>query len=418
MSLDSNVEALLVPALHDTLGDMVWGSKYGQVLGLFNKKDEAGSAVAVSVDVNFGGGGGANYDNAKTNSSLVKRVQFLVPFYKNYGISTVPLDQNELTKGPESAAVLLVDESQKAIDMTKNGQDVMLCSDGYGTRGIASSTVTATTIVLTTQSSARRFWPGMVITQKDTPSGTLQAGTATITKVDVAAKKLTFTTAGGFTPTAGYAIGQQGDQATGSAFTTYPGLKAWIPPYDQRPVSGTFLGVARDQYEQRLAGSYLDGRKMSVLEGILQLEAQIATVPGAMVDTALLSTTTKAKVMSDCQTQKRYVETVEVAGRSLKGARGEDITVFYKVVQIQGNSGMIMLLDSANWDDDQVFVGDSSDLYIAAPGMMPVKPVNSNGSPIVEDPNQDACLVRFRGQAAVYPNNPGFHGMLTVRPSV
>src|SRR5678815_2961081 len=227
--MDTSTEALLVDAMHDTLGDMVWGSKYGQVYGLIKKIEENGNGVAVSVDVNFGGGGGANYANAKTNSSLVKRVQFLVPFFKGYGISTVPLDDNNLTKGPQSAAVLLVDESQKAIDMAKNGMDVYLCSDGYGTRGIASTTVTATTIVFTTQSAARRFWPGMVITQKDTPAGTLQAGTGTVTKVDVANKKITFTAAGGFTPTAGYAVGQQGDQASGSDFTeavSYTHLRA------------------------------------------------------------------------------------------------------------------------------------------------------------------------------------------------
>jgi hypothetical protein len=408
--MDANVTALLVDALHDTMGDMVWGSNYGQVLGLFGKEDENGKAVAVSIDVNFGGGQGGNYSQAKTNSSLVKRVQFLVPFYKGYGISTVPLDDNNLTKGPASAAVLLVDESQKAINAAKNGLDVLLSSDGYGTRGlivVATNTAGSTwTCTFATGSETRRFWPGMVLTQKDTPSGTLQAGTGTVTAVQTQLKKITLTAAGGFTPANGYALGQQGDQATGSTFTTYPGLKVWFPPAASRPAAALY-GVTRTENEQKLAGSYLDGTNMSVLEGILQLEAQIANVPGAKPNTLLMSTTTKAKVMSDCQTQKRYVETREV--------QGSDINVFFKVISIQGVSGMLDIVESSNWDDNLVAILDRDDLKIAAPGKMPIRPINSNGSPIVEDPEQDACIIRFRSQAAVFPRNPGFHGMLTVR---
>jgi hypothetical protein len=410
---DNNVLDLLIPALSEGLPDMTWGSRYGALFGLMEKADEAGTSVAVVVDLSFGGGQSADYATALANTSLVNRAQFLVTPFKGYGLSRVPLSQNEFTKGPESAAVLLMDESEKAINSAKNGMDVALASDGFGTLAkIVTPTNTSGstwTITFNLQSEILRLRPNMVITQKDTPTGTLQAGTGKITNVNVGTKTATLTASGGFTPTATYVIGQQGTQATGTAFTTYPGIQAWIPAAASRPVASTsFYGVDRSVDEQKLAGNYFDGTAGTILEGVLTLEAMIANVPGAAPNMLVMTPQNKAKILSDCQTQRRYVENGEV--------KGPDIDVYFKVVRIQGVTGMLNIVESSNWDDDKVAVLDSSTWYIASPGNQPIKPINSNGSPIVEDPGDDSCVVRFRSAGFVYCKAPGHNGMLTVRP--
>lgn len=411
MAFDTSVLDLLIPSLHEGLADMTWGSRYGALFGLMQKSDESGSSHAVVIDLSFGGGQSAAYADALANTSLVNRAQFLVTPFKGYGLSRVPLDQNEFTKGPESAAVLLMDESEKAINSAKNAMDVALASDGYGTLAtIKSHTGSGAnwTITFNLQSEILRFRPNMVITQKDTPTGTLQVGTGTVTNVNVRTKTITITAASSFSPTTGYVVGQQGTQATGTSFTTYPGIPAWIPPEADRPVASTaFYGVDRSVDEQKLAGTSYDGTSETILEGILALEAQIANVPGAAPDTVVMTPQNKAKVLSDCQTQRRYVETREVKGPS--------IDVYFKVVSIQGVTGMLNIVESSNWDDDKVAVLDSSTWFISSPGNVPIRPINSNGSPIVEDPASDTCITRFRSQAFVYCTAPGHNGMLTVR---
>jgi hypothetical protein len=409
---DTAVNDLLIPSLHEGLADMTWGSRYGAIFGLMQKSDESGSSHAVVIDLSFGGGQSADYATALANTSLVNRAQFLVTPFKGYGLSRVPLDQNQFTKGPESAAVLLMDESEKAINSAKNGMDVALASDGYGTLGVivtpTNTSGSTWTVTFALQSEVLRFRPNMVVTQKDTAAGTLQVGTGLITNVNVGTKTITLTARSSFTPTATYFMGQSGTQATGTAFTTYPGIPVWIPPAASRPVSATTLyGVDRSVDEQKLAGSYLDGTAGTILEGVLTLEAQIANVPGAMPDTLLMSTNNKAKILSDCQTQKRYVETREI--------QGPGITVYFKTVSIQGVTGLLDIVESSNWPDNLVAVLDRSTWFISSPGNTPIRPINSNGSPIVEDPASDTCITRFRSQAFIYCTAPGHNGMLTVR---
>jgi hypothetical protein len=409
---DTAVNDLLIPSLHEGLADMTWGSRYGAIFGLMQKSDESGSSHAVVIDLSFGGGQSADYATALANTSLVNRAQFLVTPFKGYGLSRVPLDQNQFTKGPESAAVLLMDESEKAINSAKNSMDVALASDGYGTLGVITvvdaSSAPVYIITFGKQSEILKLRPNMVVTQKDTPAGTLSVGTGLITNVNVGTKKATLTARSSFVPVVGYSVGQSGTQATGTAFTTYPGIPVWIPPAANRPVSATTLyGVDRSVDEQKLAGSYFDGTAGTILDGILTLEAQIANVPGAMPDTLIMSTNNKAKVLMDCQTQKRYVETREI--------QGPGITVFFKTVSVQGVTGLLDIVESSNWPDDLVAVLDRSTWFISSPGNVPIRPINSNGSPIVEDPASDTCITRFRSQAFIYCTAPGHNGMLTVR---
>lgn len=414
MALDPSAEALFVDKLAETLPDMTWGTRFGVLFGMVSKQEENGKAVAQSIDVSLGAGSSATYEDAYDAAGLINRVQFLIPFFLEYGIASIPGADNNLSKGPASAANLLLDESSKAINMAKNAADVDMFGDGYGTiaiaRTIANPGGSTYTVTFNMNSEVIRFRKNQRITQKDTPAGTLSAGYGVVTAVNVGLKKITLTAVSGFVPVTGYAIGNKGSQATGTTFTTTPGLAAWIPPAASRPVSATtFLGVDRSQDEQKLAGSYYDGTRDTILDAVLKCEASVANVPGASPDTVVLSTVNKARILADCQTQKRYVETRDVQGR--------DIDVYFRVVSIQGTTGMLNLVESANCPDDQVWIIDSSDMALGCPNKTPIKGVNNNGSPVIDDPAADRTLVRFRFQAAFWPRTPGYHGCVTVRAS-
>jgi hypothetical protein len=394
---------------------MTFGGNFASITGLFQKEDKSGSFVAVPVDVSLGGGGGGDLPTAYADSTLTNRAQWQVPAYRQYGTVKVPLFDDAFTKGPESAAELLMDESKKAMNIARLGLDQALSSDGYGTLGVVlSATIISAgpdwTVVFALQSEILKFRPKMTITQKTTANAsTLNSGTGLVKSVNVSAKTMVVTVAGGFTPTAGRFMGQAGTQAASTSFSTWPGIPALIPPPSARPLAPgyTINGVDVSVDEQKLAGSYLDGTNMDALEVIGQLDAMIANVPGAMPDTVLVSFSTKQKIMSDLQTQRRYSEAREI--------KGPGIDVYFKVVTINGVAGDLNIVGSSNWPDNLIAVLSSKDWVLASPGNKPFVPATASGNPVVEIPGEDFCVVKYRAQAFVYCRAPGGSGIASCR---
>ncbi|HUG50895.1 MAG TPA: hypothetical protein VLZ78_07855 [Terrimesophilobacter sp.] len=409
---------LLVPSLHDSLTDMTWGeSNYGALVGLFRKGTEDGSVHALTQDVNFGGGASATYTDAYNNSTLTVRVQWQFQPFKTYSITTIPLDQDAFTKGPHSAARLLFDESQKCMNQARNQLDVALAGDGYGTLGTivtpTNTTGSTWTITFATLAEVLKFEPGKIYTSKATAAGaSLEAGTFAVTNVQPGIKTITGTSTG-MTPTAGHVMGLKGTQKASTAFSVWPGIPAIIPPAANRPVSATtFMNVDRSVSEQKLAGSYLDWTGGGdILQGVLQLESQIANVPGAKPDTLVSSFTNKAKIMASAQTQNRFMTAERVKVPDL----AEGIDIYYSVIRIHGTAGGALdIVCSSNWSDTLLAVLDRSTWHIDSPSGNPILGVGSQGNPIVETPLDDACLCRYRVAAFVYTDAAGNNGMLTV----
>jgi hypothetical protein len=413
---DNDVLDLLVPSLHDSLPDMTWGeSNYGALVGLFKKGTEDGSVHAISQDVNFGGGASATYADAYANATLTTRVQWQIQPFKTYSITSIPLDQDAFTKGPHSAARLLFDESAKCMNQARNQLDVALAGDGYGTLGTivtpTNTTGSTWTITFATQAEILKFEPNKIYTSKATAAAaSLDAGTFLVTNVSVGSKTITGTSTG-MTPTAGHVMGLKGTQQASTAFSVWPGIPAWIPPAASRPVSATtFQNVDRSVNEQKLAGSYLDWTG-DILEGVLQLESQIANVPGAKPDTLVASFVTKAKVMASAQTQNRFMTAERVKVPDM----ADGIDIYYSVIRIHGTAGgHLDIVCSSNWSDTLLAVLDRSTWHIDSPGGNPIMGVGSQGNPIVEVPTSDACLCRYRVAAFVYTDTAGYNGMLSI----
>jgi hypothetical protein len=410
---NANVDATLRNDLETAYEDMCYGGQYGALLGLFEKVDKDGDAVKVPLSASLGGGGGADAATAYANATLASRYAFIVTPFKCYGFTKVPLDQAAFTKGDNSVVDLLLDESKKAMDLAKMQFDQACASDGYGTVATITAHSGSTpnfTLTLSSTSDINHINSNSVYLTKDTPAGTLDSGSFTIANIIPGSKQIKVTAAGGWTPTDTHTIGQQGTYATGANYTTWPGIPAWIPPAANRPVStsDSHFQVNRSADERKLAGSYLDGTSMGILEGVNQLAHQVADVPGSKVDLVVMSFQNKGKCVAKLQTEKRY------QGGEVKGS---GIDVFYPSIVIEGPHGRMDIVASSNWRSDLVAVLSSEGWKLGSPGNKPLVPASASGSPVIEIPGADACVVQFRFHGFLYTDAPGHNGMLTVKGS-
>jgi hypothetical protein len=194
--------------------------------------------------------------------------------------------------------------------------------------------------------------------------------------------------------------------AASTAPVVWPGIPGWIPPAASRPVTGTFFGVTRATSEQKLAGAYLDGSNLGILEGINQLAYGIADIPGANPNLCVMAFSTLGKIEAQLQTERRYVEST---------VKGPGIDVFFRTIRINGPTGPMDLVGSSNWDPGLVAVLTKESWVLASPGNKPFVPATANGNPVVEVPGDDTAVAKYRSQGIVYCDAPGHNGMLTVR---
>ncbi len=409
---NANVDTLLANDLAMGYEDMAFGGQYAALIGLFKKEDITGDAKKVTLKRDLGGGQSATATTAFTNATLAGRDAFVVTPYKSYGFSVIPLDQDAFTSGNDNAvADLLLDESATAMDSCKMQLDQALAGDGSGTVGtITAHSGSTPTFVLTLGSvaEANRITVGATYVSKATAfAGSLDTGTFVVTNVSTATKKITVTESGTWTPTDTHVFGLQGTMAASTSPVVWPGIPGWIPPAASRPVSsGLFFSVDRSVNETKLAGLYLDGTAMGVLEGINQLAYAIADVPGAKPDTIVMAFKTMGKINAQLQTQGRYEQ------GTIKGA---GIDVFYDSVRIDGPHGKMDIVGSSNWPETLVAVLDKSTWYCGSPKNKPFVPASANGNPIVEVPNDDTAVAKYRSQAVIWCDAPGHNGMLTIK---
>ncbi len=404
---NANVDTLLRNDLERAYENMAFGGNYASVIGLFRKEDVSGDAKKVPLKRDLGAGQSATASTAYTNATLAGREAFVVTPYKSYGFSVIPLDQAAFTKGDDNAVVdLLLDESQTAMDSCKMQFDQALSGDGSGTVGQIDDDTTGEFTVMN-KAQANRITVGATYVSKATPfAGSLDAGSFTVTAVDSQNLLVTYTANGGWTGVDGHYFGLQGTMAASTTPVVWPGIPGWIPPAANRPTSGAFFGVTRSTNEAKLAGNYLDGTNLGILEGINQLAYGIADVPGANPDLCVMAFSTLGKIEAQLQTERRYVEST---------IKGPGIDVFFRTIRINGPSGPMDLVGSSNWDPTLVAVLTKNSWVLAAPGNKPFVPATANGSPVVEVPGDDTAVAKYRSQGIVYCDAPGHNGMLTVR---
>lgn len=409
---DTNTDNTLRNDLEMAYEDMAFGDQLAAIIGLFNKKDESGDGIKVPFKGSIGGGQGGTAATAYANATNARKYAYNpVPPFKCYGESIIDLSQDIFTRGKENAVVpYLMDESKTAMDSAKIQLDQALGSDGSGTIGtIKTATNTAGSswdLVLTLGSDINHFFPDQVLVSKATAfAAALDAGSAKVTGVTASLNTVTVTVTG-MAPTANHVLGIQGTMAASTAIVTFAGIPAYIPPFRSgvRTLT-TLFGVNQATDERRCAGSALDGTGMGILEGINKLAHMVAQIPGAAPDMLPCSFNTVAKIKAQLQTQFEYDD-----------VKGKEIDVFYKLARINGPTGPMYLVPSANWPDDLVGVLTSDSWTLGSPDNKPFRPATSNGNPIVEIPGLDQAVAQYRCAAFAYTTAPGHNGMLTVTP--
>ena len=405
---NTNVDTLLRNDLERAYENMAFGGNYASLIGLFKKEDVSGDAKKVPLKRDLGAGQSATASTAYANSTLAGREAFVVTPYKSYGFSIIPLDQAAFTKGDDNAVVdLLLDESQTAMDSCKMQMDQALAGDGSGTVGTIVSNTGTYVLTLNNKTEVNRVTVGATYVSKATPfAASLDSGSFTVTAANAAAKTITVTANSGWTPTNTHVFGLQGTMAASTSPVVWPGIPGWIPPAASRPATGSFFGVTRTTNETKLAGLYLDGTKLGILEGINQLAYSIADIPGATPDLVVCSFSTLGKIQAQLQTERRYVEAM---------VKGPGIDVFYKTIRINGPMGDMDIVGSSNWNPTLCAVLSKNTWCLAAPGNKPFVPATANGSPVVEIPGDDTAVAKYRSQGIVYCDAPGHNGMLTIR---
>jgi hypothetical protein len=412
---NTNVDALLRNDLERAYENMCFGSNFSAIFGLFRKEDRDGDAVKVPLVTDFGAGQSATAATAYANATLAGRYAFVVTPFVTYGSSIVPLNQAAFTKGDDNSVVdLLLDESQKCMDSVNMQFDTALSASGYGELGTISSNSgsgPSYTLVLDQTSSANHVTVGATYQTKATPTtGTLDTGSFTVTNVATATKTLVVTSNSSWAPTNGHVFGLQGTIAASSSPIQWPGIPGWIPPASARPISlsDSFFSVNRSANETKLAGLYLDGTAMGILEGINQLAYAVADVPGANPDLVVMSYQNLGKVNAQLQTERRYVEDT---------VKGPGIDVFFRTVSVNGPRGKMDIVASSNFASNLVAILDKASWVLGAPGNRPIVPATPDGNPVQNVPGTDTAVILYRGQAFVYCDAPGHNGMLTVKAS-
>lgn len=410
----SNADALMRPDLERAYEDMAYGGQFAAILALVEKADKSGDSVNVPIKLGVGAGAGATantaYVNAQTQSTV--RKAFNVTPFKTYQMEIVDLSSAAYANADDNAAAdLLLDEVKSAMDGCKMQWDQMLASDGSGTiftsTAVVNTSGTTWTVTSGTSSDLNNIGVGDILVSKSTPfNGTLDntGATFTVTNVNAGTKTITGTTSG--TLTAGHVFGRQGTMQGTTGFVAPPGFLAWIPPAASRPVASTlFYNLDRSTDERRLAGCYYDGTADGYLEGINILGAQVAQVPGAKVDIALMSFAAAAKIRANLQTQARYVN-----------VKGPGVEVYKRCQVIDGPTGELHIVESAHWPDNYILLLDSSTWVYGSPGNKPFVAASAEGKWVENIPGQDQAVCAVRGHGFFYSTAPGRSGMLTVKP--
>lgn len=411
-AFSATTDTLLRNDLERAYEDMAFGGNYAALIGLMQKEDFSGDAKKVPLKHALGAGQSATAATAYTNATLAARQAFVVTPFTCRGDSIIPLDQAAFTTGDENSVVdLLLDESKTAMESCKMQFDQALAGDGSGVifKITANSGGGPYTLTLNSVTEVNRITVGATYVTKATNfAASLDTGSFTVTNATAQSKQIVVTANGGWTPTNTHVGGLQGTVAASTANQVWPGIPGWIPPAASRPVSNTaFFSVDRSVNETRLAGLYLSQPGLQPLEAINQLAYAIADIPGAEVDTAVMSFKTLGKIEATLQTQRRYTES---------SVQGPSISVFYKVITIAGpmGAGTLRLVGSSNWDEDKIAILTMKSWVLASPGNKPFVPDTVSGSPIIDIPGTGNALATYRAQAVVYCKAPGWNGMITL----
>jgi hypothetical protein len=274
---------------------------------------------------------------------------------------------------------------------------------GWGDIGRMSNAAAADpTLTLTQPGEAMNFEIGMKLEfAADNDSGAKRAGVAYVASVDEDANTIELSSdQAGTTPVNTNAVSglaqndyifPSGDRhATAASRLVIAGKEAWIP-YDRTVItSTTYFGVNRLLHPTRLAGRYVDGTSLKLMEA-LQKGMTYAAIQGNP-DTIWLDWSKWLQLEYELGSKVQY-EDVEVA------------TVGFRSIVLSGPKGKVNVFQTTACPSNRFFV-DTMDTWSLLSMGDPIGFLDDDDLMIQRVSNADAYEARIGGYAELFCSNP------------
>lgn len=236
-----------------------------------------GEIMALVIQYGIQTGRSAVFATALANGTGSKQVRVALTTAKDYASGGIEGEALFAIEDDESLIAKLEEEMQGSFDSLDESIGEHVHGDGAGNIGQIDSLAAGppTTFTLANPYDAVRFFVGMVLEANPTrtgSSGTMRAGTGTVTAVDHDHGIITYTANGGWTPVANDYVYVEDDYDA-----KMKGFEAMNP--ETAPTSGdSYFGVDRSVHATQLAGHRYDASSMNPIEGINKALAHAAAL--------------------------------------------------------------------------------------------------------------------------------------------
>lgn len=277
-----------------------------------------GRHLAVSVEYGSVNGRSVDIDKARANAAGTKGAEFQLPWRKDYAAFSV----DRLTMNAAEGEGAIIEAWTRQLKHAKNRMQRSLAhsltGDGSGAIGQVSA-VAGGVVTFTAKAATVLLEVGDTVIanpNKTGNSGTIRAGTGTITKVQRQNGKFNYTANGGFTPQVNDYIYIEGDYDGRMS-----GVQAWLP-YDE-PSSTAWNNVDRSLDSVRLAGIRVDqsgagGILDALLGGMEPFRNEGASPSHIFVSQAVY-------MLAEKEAETRRIRTAEVPTEYGVGVKGLEI---------------------------------------------------------------------------------------------
>jgi hypothetical protein len=341
----------------------------------------------------------ANFTQGRANMTSSEYAKCTVTHKNHYGFAQIDGEVIDAAQGDPGAFIdALKSETDRAIYTMKR----RLCRHIFGTGGGAlgqissGSTVASTTISLSQASDVRWFEVGMELKgdTTDGTSGTVHAGSATVTAIDRAAGTLT-TDANWSTQITGCAVNDYlfADGDFGSVLT---GVEGWVPRVASGSLITSFFGLDRS-VDSRLYGMRADLSSYAAEEALI-VGAELLARENGTIDFAVMSSVNFRNLQLALGSKIVY-DTVEAY---------DEPTVGHRAIKIAGPTGDIMVMMDPDAPVNRLLMGQLDTWTLYSMGDL-VKMLDNDGNAVLRLGTADAVELQLVSRANLACEAPGWN---------
>lgn len=375
--------------------------KSSPFIGLIPKDRDLAYGENIKVPIRYAHpqGGSATFATGRANMVGSKQKAFAVTTVNYYGFAQI--DGEAIEKGSRDAGSFIRTLSTE-IDGAKYTNERSLTNYIFGNGGgalgqiSAGSTVGSPTITLANPSDVVFFEVGMVLktSTADGTTGTVKAGSVTLTGVDRAAGTLTASgnwSAGIGTVAVNDYIFREGDFGT-----VMSGFRAWVP--NSAPSSTAYFGVDRTS-DSRLGGLRADLSSYNIREGV-QVALELMHREGSMTDFGVLHSKDFLTLSLALQGAGQY---------NLVDFTSSDGKFGCKALEVVGPRGSCKFISDPNAPKGRLLMGELNTWKLCTMGDL-IKILDDDGNAMLRVVDADAVEIRLVTRGQLLCTDPGKNG--------